>query len=95
MTPEVLEEILVEQFDAEKEAGEVLIPTGTRVTLLLETGDSIMPVDRIRRLSFTTEYVSVTTDEERYFLDVERIFGVRQDDYEQRPAEARPGFHHG
>ncbi|QDG54602.1 hypothetical protein FIV42_28805 [Persicimonas caeni] len=95
MTPEVLEEILVEQFDAEKEGGDLLIPTGKRVTLLLQAGDSLMPVNRVRRISFTTDYVSVTTEEERYFIDVERLFGVRQDDYEARPADARPGFHHG
>lgn len=95
MSPEVLEEILVEQFDAEKDGGDILIPTGKRVTLLLQAGDSLMPVNRVRRISFTTDYVSVTTEEERYFIDVSRIFGVRQDDYEARSADARPGFHHG
>ena len=95
MTPEVLEEILVEQFDAEKEGGDILIPSSKRVTMLLVAGDSLMPVNRVRRISFTTDYVAVTTEEERYFIDVARIFGVRQDDYEARPADARPGFHHG
>lgn len=95
MSPEVLEEILVEQFDAEKDGGDILIPTGKRVTLLLQAGDSLMPVNRVRRISFTTDYVAVTTEEERYFIDVSRVFGVRQDDYEARPADARPGFHHG
>lgn len=95
MTPEILEEILVEQFEAEKEGGEVLLPSAARVTLLLTAGDSLMPVNRVRRISFTTDYVSVTTDEERYFIDLERIFGVRQEDYDARSAESRPGFHHG
>jgi hypothetical protein len=95
MTPEVIEEILVEQIGAEKDGGELLIPAGKRMTLMLTAGDSIMPVNRVRRITFTTEYVAVTTEEERYFLDVERIFGVRQDDYEARSADARPGFHHG
>ncbi len=95
MSPEVLEEILVDQFDAEKEGGDILIPSGKRVTLLLQAGDSLMPVNRVRRINFTTDYVAVTTEEERYFIDVERVFGVRQDDYEARPADARPGFHHG
>ncbi len=95
MTPEVLEEILVDQFDAEKEGGDLVIPEGKRVTMLLVAGDSLMPVTRVRRITFTTDYVSVTTEEERYFIDVGRVFGVRQDDYEARPAESRPGFHHG
>jgi hypothetical protein len=95
MSPEVIEEILVEQFNAEKEGGDLLIPTGKRLTLLLMAGDSIMPVNRVRRISFTTDYVSVTTEEERYFIDLERIFGVRQDDYEARSPDARPGFHRG
>jgi hypothetical protein len=95
MTPEVIEEILVEQFGATKEGGDLTIPTGKRLTLLLVAGDSLMPVNRVRRISFTTDYVAVTTEEERYFIDMERVFGVRQDDYEARSADARPGFHHG
>lgn len=95
MTPEILEEILVDQFDAEKEGGELMLPSGGRVTLLLVAGDSLMPINKLRRLSFTTDYVAVSTEEERYFVDPERIFGVRQDDYESRPADSRPGFHHG
>lgn len=95
MNPEILEEILVDEFDAEKEGGELQIPSGTRVTLLLVAGDSLMPVARVRRIVFTTDYVSVTTEEERYFIDIERIFGVRHEDYDARSTESRPGFHGG
>lgn len=95
MSPEILEEILTDQFDAEKDGGEMLIPEGKRVTLLLTAGDSLMPVTKVRRISFTTDYVSLVTEEQRYFVDVNNIFGVRQEDYEERRADARPGFHHG
>lgn len=94
MTPEILEEILVDQFGAEKDSGQLVLPRDQRLTLLVEAGDSIMPIDRMRRIGFTTDYVTVITEEERYFLDVEHLLGVRQDDFEARTGDARPGFHH-
>jgi hypothetical protein len=95
MSPETLEEILVGQFGAEKDGGEIMIPESRRVTVLLLAGESLMPVGRVRRISFTTDFVAITTDEQRYFLDAEHVFGVRQDDYDERSADSRPGFHHG
>ncbi|MFW5966120.1 MAG: hypothetical protein ACOCV2_01325 [Persicimonas sp.] len=94
MTPETLEQILVDEFGANKENGQVELPRDKRLTLLVIAGESIMPIDRMRRIGFTTDFVTVVTEEERYFLDVEHILGVRQDDFEERSAEARTGFHH-
>lgn len=94
MTPETLEQILVDEFGAEKENGQVALPRDKRLTLLVIAGESIMPINRLRRIGFTTDFVTVVTEEERYFLDVEHILGVREDDYEEGAAEARTGFHH-
>lgn len=91
----VLEDILTNQLGAESAAGALSLPDGRRVTLLIETGDGIMPVGRVRSVELGETYVTVTTEEQRYFLDPNVLFAVRQDDIEERAAESRPGFHRG
>lgn len=93
MRVEIVEEILVEQFEARKEDGELILPESKRVALLLIAGETLMPVSRVRRVRFTDAYVCITTDEQRYFVDPAQLLGVRQDDYEARSVDSRPGFH--
>lgn len=95
MRPEIVEEILVEQFEARREDGELILPESKRVTLLLIAGEALMPVSRVRRVLFSAAYVCIATDEQRYFVDPAQLYGVRQDDYEVRAVDSRPGFHRG
>lgn len=93
MSPETLEKILIERFDAAREGDAIIIPDGTRVTLLLVAGEALMPVTRVREVSFSAGYLALTTEEQRYFIDAVHVLGVRQEDYQARSQDSRPGFH--
>jgi|GEM_PF-3337602 len=93
MSPETLREILISQFDAAVEGDEIIIPEAKRVTILMIAGESLMPVGRVRSVRFNEAYLAVSTDEQRYFVDPAQLFGVRQEDFDARSKDSRPGFH--
>lgn len=93
MSPETLKDILVSQFNAATEDDEIVLPEAKRVTLLMVAGDTLMPVGRVKSVRFADAYMAVSTEEQRYFVDPSKLFGVRQEDFDAGSKDSRPGFH--
>jgi hypothetical protein len=93
MEPAVLKKVLVNQLDAEEDGGLYRLPDNSSVSLLIEAEEGIIPVSELEEIEFTDDYVIVTAEEERLYVDEDTFFALRQDDLEERHPEKRPGFH--
>jgi hypothetical protein len=87
--------ILKDEFDCEEQDGFLVVPAGVRTTVLVSSGDSLMPVARVRRVRITDDFVELISEEERYFVTPMDLFAVKQEDYEQEKTATRPGFNRG
>ena len=93
MKGQTLETILREEFDCSESEGALILPEGLRVTLLVNTGNSTLPLVRVRRVALHDNHLEVVTAEERYFIDTVDVFAVKQENFEPRNVNSRPGFH--
>lgn len=87
--------ILKDEFDCEEQDDFLVVPSGTRVTVLISSGDSLMPVARVKRVRVTDHFVEIIADEERYFVTPMDLFAIKQEDYEEQKNASRPGFNRG
>ncbi|MGM0555639.1 MAG: hypothetical protein ACQEVA_04585 [Myxococcota bacterium] len=87
--------ILKDAFECEEQDGFLVVPSGTRLAVLVSSGDSIMPVARVRRVRITDDYVELVAEDERYFVTPMDLFALKQEDFEQDKAAPRPGFNRG
>lgn len=87
--------ILKDDFGCDEEDDFLVVPASTRLTVLLSSGDSLMPVSRVRRVRITDDFVEIIAEEERYFVTPMDLFAIKQEDFQQDKAAPRPGFNRG
>ena len=93
MTPEVAKHILTESFSAKVEGNTYHVDAERNCVLLLEHNNGIMQINGVISIDFGDALMSVSTDEDTYFLMPESIFGLKgrsPDQISQRPGFRRP-----
>ena len=90
-----LEVVLRDHYDCDEEDGTFYVPSDTRLTLLITSADSVIPISRMRRLEVNDDYLVVVGEDTRHFIDPDVIYALREEDYEETGNDSRPGFHRG
>jgi len=91
MNLEVLQSILLEDFDAQKKGDSIEIPANRRITILLTFGDDVIRVTKVRSIRVTKTHVALVGESESLYVDSAHDFAIKSEDQERR--EDRPGFH--
>lgn len=91
MNLEVLQTILVEEFEAVREGETLQIPSSKRITILLTFGDDVIRVPKVRTLRASKSHVAIIGESESFYVDTAHDFAIKSEDPERR--EDRPGFH--
>lgn len=79
MQLETMTRILVDELKATAEDKTYSLPSGTKVTVFVSSGASIVPVNKITKLAMRDEYVILSSEEGRVFLDTPTIVALRAD----------------
>ena len=93
MIPHHVQLVLTEEFDAIVEEQTYEIDPERKLVVLIEHTGGIMQVPRIHTIRFTEHYLVLTTEDDRYYVVPECIFGLKAGDPSLERPEKRPGFH--
>ncbi len=92
MNAKTLKEILENKFEAESKDGAVQLPSGARVTLLVEFGREVLRVARVRSVQFEGDWVAIVGESDSIYVDGSSKFAIKTEGNVGRE-EQRPGFH--
>lgn len=92
MNLEVLQSILVDEFEATHKDGVIDIPAGRRITLMVAFGRETLRIPKVRSVRLTKTYVAIVGETESIFVDGQQEFAIKAEADERRD-DARPGFH--
>jgi hypothetical protein len=93
MNREIVQKIVAEEFDAKIEDNTYHIDEERRLVVILQHSNGIMQVPKVQSLTFTEHYLMLTTDEDRYYVELDGVFGLKAGAPDLEKAEKRFGFH--
>ena len=93
MNKEVVQHIVVEEFGARLEENTYHVDEDRRLVVILQHNNGIMQVPKVQSLAYHEHYLVLTTDEDRYYVEPDGVFGLKAGAPDLEKADKRFGFH--
>lgn len=87
-----LKTVLAEKCAAQVDGESYSLDEERKFVLLLQQAQGIMQISRVKQITFMGELLSVSSDEEVYYISADCVFGIKGANPERDRDEHRPGF---
>ncbi len=88
----VVKQILSDHFDATVDGDDYRIEPECKLVVMVSHDSGVMQVPKVHQVIFGEMYVTLTTEDDRYYITPDVIFGLKGEDPDLERDEKRPGF---